>query len=194
MARPRSRKIAALPSSHVEGSRCPSRLIACLHSGPSSARCLICYNIKVSLIFFIISHHRHVMTPIGTTCPPVYVFSIAGVSCNSVKLGMSLHLLGRRDKSLTGCHPLLAPLVATARRGSASVTGSGSAWGWGQPCAVCAARPGTHPLRISVTQALQPHQPQSFTSWGSPKYCRQAGSPIQYFPWRGEAHIVPAPF
>lgn len=96
MARRRSLRIAALSSSHVEYSRGPSRLIFCLHSGPSSARLLICYNIKVPLIFFTISHHRHVMTPTGTTCPPVYVFSIAGVFCNFVKPGMSLRRAGEK--------------------------------------------------------------------------------------------------
>lgn len=63
---------------------------------PSSAWLLICYNIKVPLIFFIISHHRRVMTPTGTACPPVCVFSIAGVSCNFVKPGMSLRCAAGR--------------------------------------------------------------------------------------------------
>ena len=94
MARRRSRRMAALPSSHVQDSRRPSRLIFGPHSGPAGARRLICYNIKVPLIFFIISHHRHVMTPTGASCPPGCVLSIAGVFCNFVKLGMSLRCAG----------------------------------------------------------------------------------------------------
>lgn len=77
-------------------SLCPSRLSPYLHTGLASTRPFICCNIKVPSTFFIIPHHRHIKTPSGATCPPGYVFSIAGIFCNFVKLEMSLQGAGEK--------------------------------------------------------------------------------------------------